>query len=144
MKTNRLIITAILIISGGFLVNLTAQEALKAVVQKCESMDNVTVSVIRRKITKEKRETEKRETMENKVKTVVINVSFKNNEELKKEILAAFEKDKNQADQEMMSKENGKVRSLNYRFGETSYIYLEGTDGNVSLSVRGGISIPVF
>ncbi|MDR2680368.1 MAG: hypothetical protein LBC47_06115, partial [Tannerella sp.] len=77
MKTNRLIITAILIITGSFLVNLSAQEALKAVVKKCENAEGVDVSIISQKA-KEKKET-----------NTMTSVSFKNNEGLKKEILDA-------------------------------------------------------
>jgi hypothetical protein len=126
MKSNRLIITGILIITGSFFMNLSAQEALKAVVKKCENTEGVKVSIIKsQKVTKEK------------VVSSVINISFVNNEALKKEILAAFEKDQDQADQSIMDKESGKITRLHYRFGEADYSYLESKDGKISLMIRG-------
>jgi hypothetical protein len=64
---------------------------------------------------------------------LIINIKFKDNEALKKEILAAFEKDKGTADQEMVFKEGRRLVSLQYCFdrGET-YTYSEAKNGDIS------------
>jgi lipopolysaccharide export LptBFGC system permease protein LptF len=129
MKTNRLIITVILIITGSFLVNLSAQEALKAVAKKCEDVEGVKTSVIRNNSTKVRNggiSTEKKS---------IIDIRFANNEALKKEILAAFEKDKEQADKIIEDKESGKIVNLHYCFGNTTYFYSENKNGNISFSI---------
>jgi uncharacterized protein YycO len=107
MKTNLLIITAILIVTGSFFVNLSAQEALKAVAKKCENTDGVKTSIVKSR------------------QQSMTSIRFANNEELKKEILAAFEKDRDQADRSIEDKESGKIVSLRYSFGKTSYSYSE-------------------
>ena len=122
MKTNRFIITVVLIITGSFFVNVTAQEALRAIMKKCENMENLNVNVVRNKDKETK-----------KVTRVMINISFEKNETLKKEILSAFEKDSEMADYEMKNKRNGNT-DLNYRFGLISFSYNENRDGRVIFS----------
>jgi hypothetical protein len=118
----------ILIVTGSFGMNLSAQEALKAVMKKCENADSVDVKVVSQKKfgeTKEKKET-----------TVMIDISFKNNEGLKKEILDAFEKDRDQAKETAENKRNGKIYGLHYRFEKSYYSYSEDMDGKVSFVFR--------
>jgi len=124
MKTNRLIIAVVLIITGGFFANISAQEAIKALAKKCENMDNVSVSVVRNRDKETK-----------KVRQIITSINIKNDDALKKEILAAFEKDKEMADQEVESRENGKFSSLVYMFGKTHCSYSEDKNGNVSFSI---------
>ena len=124
MKTNRLFITVVLIITGGFFANISAQEAIKALAKKCESMDNVSVSVVKNR----NKETKN-------VSQIITSISFKNDDALKKEILAAFEKDREMADQEVESRGNGKFNSLFYSFGNTQCSYSEDKNGNVSFSI---------
>ena len=64
-----------------------------------------------------------------------MNVEFNDNESLKKEILAAFEKDRVNADREVEDRKNGKVRELMLRFGSSSYSYSERSDKRFSFSV---------
>jgi esterase/lipase len=129
MKTSRLIITGVLIITGSFFVNLSAQEALKAIVKKCENMDGVKTSVIKNNTVKVSNQVTSKE------KKSIIDIRFANNEELKKEILVAFEKEQDQADQSIEDKESGRIIRLFYRFGETSYSYSEDKNGNISFTV---------
>lgn len=124
MKTNWLIVVLILFIAGCFSTDLSAQETLKALVKKCENMENVDLSIVRNKDEKTR-----------KVTQVITGISFNNNEALVKEILDAFNKDKAMADQEIESKKGGKVSSLFYRFGSTSYSFSEKGTGGGSLSV---------
>ena len=124
MKTNRLFITAAIIIAGSFIVNISAQDALKAIAKKCETMENVDISVVRNR----NRETKKME-------RTIISINFQNNESLKKEILAAFEKDRSNADQDIEDRKSGRGRELMLRFGSSSYSYSERNDGRFSFSV---------
>ena len=126
MKKNRLICTVILIIAGGYLMNLSAQEALKAITLKCENIDGIDCSVVKNKdkATKE-------------VKTVVGTFRFSNNESLKKEILAAFEKDKDMSDQESIQKRNGRT-TIVYHFGNSRYTYVEEPNGICTFSIFEG------
>ena len=124
MNTNRLIVVLILFIAGCFSMELSAQEALKALVKKCENMGNVNLSIVRNK----NKETKK-------VTQVITGISFNNNEALVKEILAAFNNDKDMADQEIEDRTNGRINSLFYSFGSTSYSFSVDENGNGSLSV---------
>ena len=124
MKTNRLFITVVLIITGSFFMNISAQEALKAIVEKCESIDNVTVSIVRDR----NKETKK-------VTRVITSINFKDNEALKKEILSAFEKDRDMADQEIENRQSGRISHMFFRFGQSNYTFTESEDGTFSFSV---------
>lgn len=124
MKTKQLIAVLVLFIAGGFSMDLSAQETLKALVVKCENMENVNVNIVRNKDKETK-----------KVSRVITSISFSNNDALVKEILAAFNRDKDVADQEIENRSNGRVNNLFYRFGSTSYSFSEDGNGSGSLSV---------
>ena len=124
MKTNRLFITAVLIITGSFIMNISAQDALKAIAKKCENMENVDVSVVR-----------SRDKETKKVNNYVMSITFEKNESLKKEILAAFQKERVNADHEVEDRRNGRIRELLLRFGSSSYSLSERTNGRFSFSV---------
>ena len=124
MKTKRFLITMIMVIAAGFFVNTSAQEALKAIAKKCETMENVDISVV---ISKDK------ETKKNN--SNMMRIEFNQNEPLKNEILAAFKKDRDDADNIAESKktqnvqttgknaENKKIQiiQLTYRFDNIVY-----------------------
>ncbi|MDR3142997.1 MAG: DUF5024 domain-containing protein [Tannerellaceae bacterium] len=124
MKTRNLIAVAILLLTGSLAADLSAQETLKALVKKCENMENVNISVVRNK-NKETREMQR----------AIINISFNNNQALAGEFIAAFEKDKEMADQEIENKSNGKTTTIFYRFGNVTYSFSQGNDGSASISV---------
>ena len=125
MKTNRLFITAAIIIAGSFFVDISAQDALKAIAKKCEAMDNVDISVVRNR----NKETKK-------VDQYIMSITFEKNESLKKEILAAFDKERVNADQEIEDRKDGRVRSMMLRFGSSLYSISENPNGRVSFSVN--------
>lgn len=129
MKTNRLIAILFLIVTGMFFMDLSAQEALKALVKRCESMKDVNVNIVKNK-----------DKNTRKVRQVITSVSFKNNPGLVKDILDAFNKDKDMADQEIENRSNGRTNNLFYKFGSTSYSFSENEEGAGSLSVieKGG------
>ena len=137
MKTNRLFITVAIIIAGSFFVNVSAQDALKAIAKKCETLENedFSVNVVR---------TRNKDTK--KVERYIMTIDFRNgpsakkdavkdNEPLKKEILAAFEKDRSNADHEMEERKNGKITTFSLRFGSSSYTFSESSSGRFSFSV---------
>jgi len=124
MKTNRLFITVVIIIAGSFFMNISAQDALKAVAAKCESMENVNISVVRNR----NRETRK-------VDKYIMSITFEKNESLKKEILEAFEKERGNADKEIEDRRNGRIREMMLRFGTSSYSVSEHQNGRFSFSV---------
>ena len=106
MKTKRLFITVIMIIAGGFFMNISAQEALKALAKKCETLENVEISVVKNK----------------KMNSFMMRIVFTNNESLKNEILAAFKKDREGADHIAENKSSQNVR-LTYRFENIVYTF---------------------
>jgi hypothetical protein len=152
MKTRRFLITMIMVIAAGFFVNTSAQEALKAIAKKCETMENVDISVV---ISKDK-ETKK-------INSNMMRIEFNQNEPLKNEILAAFKKDRDDADNIAESKktqnvqttgkdaENKKIQiiQLTYRFDNIVYnVSIRGdnctfsvTENNFSNNIKRSISI---
>ena len=124
MKTKRFIIMVILFITGGFFMNMSAQEALNAIAKKCETMDEIVTSVIK-----------ERDKVTKKLTRYVLSVEFKDNEMLKKEILSAFEKDKEMADKETKTYRNG-LLSLVYVLGESIYTFTEEENGTVTFWVN--------
>ncbi|MDR1203802.1 MAG: DUF5024 domain-containing protein [Tannerellaceae bacterium] len=124
MKTRNLIAVAILLITGSLATDLFAQETLKALVKKCENMENVSVNVVRNR-NKETREMQR----------AITNISFNSNQALVNEFIAAFDKDKEMADQEIENKSNGKITNIFYRFGDVSYSFTQGDNGGASISV---------
>jgi hypothetical protein len=123
MKTRHLIAAAILLITGSLSADLSAQETLKALVKKCESMDNVNTSVVRNRNKQTK-----------KLEKEIISLNFSNNQALVNEFIAAFEKDKLMADKEIEGTNNGR-KTLFYRFGDTSYSFSQLNEGSASVSV---------
>jgi hypothetical protein len=124
MKTRHLIAVAILLLTGSLANGLSAQETLKALVKKCQNMENVSVSVVRNK----NKETKKPE-------QAITSISFNDNQALENEFIAAFEKDRALADQEIENKSNGRITNMFYRFGEVSYSFSHDDDGSASVSV---------
>ena len=125
MKTNRLFITAAIIIAGSFFVNISAQDALKAIAKKCETMENIDISVVRNR----NKETKK-------VDQYIMSITFEKNESLKKEIIAAFDKDRVNADQEIEDRKDGRVRNMMLRFGSSHYSISENPNGRITFSVN--------
>jgi hypothetical protein len=124
MKTRSLIAAAILLITGSLTADLFAQETLKALVKKCENMDNIDINIVRDR-NKETRE----------IQRVITSISFSGNQALANDFIAAFDKDKGTADQEIENKSNGKITNIFYRFGDISYSFSQDDDGSISISV---------
>lgn len=127
MKTKNIFLTAALLLAGVCGGSVQAQEHLSALVKKCESMDKVDMNVIYDK-NKETLKTEK----------VIKSIQF-TDEQLAKEFLAAFEKDKEKAYKVIDGKGNGRIVPSFYRFsvGNTDISYSAdfSKSGNTSISV---------
>jgi len=124
MKTNRLIISVIFLLTGSLFVNISAQEALRAIVKKCETMDNIECNIVKARDEKTK-----------KVTRYIVSFKFSENEALKKEILAAFEKDKETANRENMRKKDGLI-NITYFFSNGHYSFKEDEDGEMTFTAR--------
>ena len=124
MKTNRLIISVIFFLTGSLFVNLSAQEALRAIVKKCETMDNIECNIVKARDEKTK-----------KVTQYIVSFKFSKNEALKKEILAAFEKDKESANRENIRKKDGLI-DITYFFSNGHYSFREDKNGDMTFTAR--------
>ncbi|WP_163357161.1 DUF5024 domain-containing protein [Dysgonomonas sp. 25] len=128
MKTIKLIILAILFVSAGSVVNsLSAQENLNKWVKKCESISSVETSLISYKNPETK-----------KLERETVRITFADNDELRKDLFAAFEKDKANAYMESTRKVDGEVKPDYCRFYdnkgqlETRYSIVFKKEGKVN------------
>lgn len=106
----------IILIIAGLNVELKAQEALKAMMKKCETIDNVDMSVVRQK---------NKETL--KVTHAIITVRIKSNKALVDEFIAAFMKDEPNAYETIYSKKGGKDIPQFFRFKNVSFSFKNGS-----------------
>lgn len=125
MNMKKVLVVAMLLLIGSFTLDAVAQEAIKALVKKCENMESVNISTVRDR----NKETKK-------VSRSVISISInKSDTALINEFIAAFEKDKIYADKEIENKTKGEVSSLFYQFGNTSYSLSLSKSGSASVSI---------
>ncbi|MDR3062002.1 MAG: DUF5024 domain-containing protein [Dysgonamonadaceae bacterium] len=113
MKLRNVLFITIILIVGCLSNDLMAQDALKAMIKKCESLDNVEMSVVRKK----NKETLK---VEQSITTITINVS---NKALIDEFIAACEKDEPSAYEVIYSKKKGKVIPQFFRFKNVNFSF---------------------
>ncbi len=123
MKIKNLLLVAIILITTGLTSDLMAQNALRAMVKKCESADNVEVNVVRKK---------DKETM--KVKQSITTIKIKSNKALVDEFIAAFEKDEPSAYEVIYSKKDGRMVPQFFKFKDVTF----------SFSTRRGSSYSTF
>lgn len=127
MKSNKAMAIATLFLAGSLSMGLQAQENLKALVKKCESMNHVDMDVVYKK-----------DRVTKKTERVIKTLSF-TDAQLMNDFLTAFEKDKNAAYRVIESKKSGKIRPSFYGFfegtTETSYSFDLKDSGKVSISV---------
>ena len=95
----------IVLAAGSFTITASAQDTLNALMNKCESMDDVNMDVI-----------QQRNPSTKKLTQVIKSVSIKNNKALIDDFLKAFEADKNEAIQAIYSKKNGKMVPSYFQF----------------------------
>ncbi len=107
MTTKRFLSFCLFLLLGAVSENVWAQTALNAIMTKCESMDNVDIQ----KIVNKDSETRK-------VIQIVTDVTFQENQALVDEIVAAFNKDKEETIQQIDSKKNGRMLPEYYIFDD--------------------------
>ena len=109
----KVITITLLLFAGSFIICLSAQENIKALVKKCENMSSVDMSYIINKDPETK-----------KVQNSITTITIKNDQNLIKDFIAAFEKDKDNAYSISGSVKNGVSLPANYKFfvGKDSYI----------------------
>ena len=126
MKAKNMMLVLVLLFTGVAGNSIQAQEALNALVKKCESMEKVDINVIynRNKETK-------------KVEKCIKSIGF-TDPQLMNEFLAAFEKEKENAYQVIDNKVNGKMMPSFYRFSvgksEISYSFTASKNGRVDIT----------
>ncbi|MDR1676473.1 MAG: DUF5024 domain-containing protein [Tannerella sp.] len=101
-----------LLLAGGAWMEPAAQETIDALVKKCESLDKVKVNIVRNRDP---------ETKEVTRSIVSILIPLQSHQALIDGFVAAFQKEKENAEQELENRENGKLISLFYRFEKKSY-----------------------
>ena len=107
MNTRNLMV-AVLLMAGSFTMGSFAQENIKALVQKCENMDDARVNIVRRKGEEN-----------NQVTHLMLNYT----PALEKELFDAFRKDEDKATRVIESKEGGKMTNMMYEFEDGKVRY---------------------
>ena len=120
MNTRNLMV-AVLLMAGSFTMGSFAQENIKALVQKCENMDDARVDIVRRKGEEN-----------NQVTHLMLNYT----PALEKELFDAFRKDEDKATRVIESKQGGKTINLLYEFedGKVKYSF-DIIGNNISITV---------
>ena len=128
MKIKNVLAIAILLIIVGINSDLMAQTALRALVKKCESAENVEMNIVRQK---------DKETLN--VQRSIISIKITSNKALVDEFIAAFEKDEPSAYEVICSKRNGKIIPQFYRFKGVSFSFsydsANGKQGDAHISM---------
>ena len=129
MKRNVLIIM-LLLITGGFSLQLAAQKNLEALVKKCETMTSVDMNVARQRNTR------------TKVEQKTITVTFSDNTALMNEFLDAFRKDEATALQTTEDKKGGRIQRLVHIYKDAAYVFsYNESNKQVRITVREGENI---
>jgi hypothetical protein len=134
MKTKSRILIAIALFAGFTAENLNAQEAVKALIKKCETMETVDINTIR------SRDPETKELLRS-----IVSINVRSNPSLVKDFQNAFqadyqnaEKSKGAADREVITRRGGKIVNLMYTYGNTSYNFSVTDESNATISVVEG------
>ena len=117
MKTRNLMV-AVLLTAGSFTMSSFAQDNIKALIQKCENMDDVEANIIRNKDGKK-----------HSFRTS-IELTLNYTPALEKELVDAFHKDEDKATRVMESKKGGKMTDMMYEFENGKVRYTFNTDNN--------------
>ncbi|MDL2265198.1 DUF5024 domain-containing protein [Parabacteroides sp. OttesenSCG-928-G07] len=124
MKTRHLFLAILLLFAGSMFTEMQAQSNIKALMKKCETMDNVDVTRIQNRTTGGKG-------------TIITNIKFTNNRELLNEFIEALKKDDTEATYITESKVNGKMIPTFYRFKNATYfIKIDESENGASISLN--------
>jgi len=122
-----LFIAAVALLAGSMVTETTAQNAVAAVVKKCESMKDVNINKVR-----------SRDRGSKEVTSEVISITISDNPSLVNEVIAAFEKDKGNALDSSESSANGKITNIFYRFEKVAYSFSQSDSGNAVVTAMTG------
>jgi len=131
MKTRNVLIAIVLIVAGSLTMKPLAQENIKAMIKKCESMDVIDANIVRNKpITNYTTTTTRsgdtasvRRTLFPMAPRSIVNITLKYTPALEKELVAAFRKDQDKANHEVEQIKGGKVSHMLYRFDDAEYSF---------------------
>lgn len=126
MKTKIKLLFGLTWLLGIFSIEASAQDAIKALIKKCESMETVDINIVR---------TRDRNTKE--VRSITT-LQIESNPALVKEFQdtfqktydADFSKNKDAADQEIITRRGGKIVTLMYKYDNITYRFSVKDDGN--------------
>ncbi|MDR2042431.1 MAG: DUF5024 domain-containing protein [Tannerella sp.] len=125
--TKRWMAVMVLLLVGGAWMGLAAQETIDALVKKCESLNDVNVSIMRNRDP---------ETKEITKSIVTIVIPAQSNQALIDGFVAAFQKEKENAEQEIENRKDGKMVNLFYRFKKKTYsLTIDHDEKNVVVSI---------
>jgi hypothetical protein len=137
MKTKIGLLIGLMWLLGSFSMESSAQEAIKALIKKCETLETVDIDIVRHR---------DRNTKE--VTRSVTSIQIRSNPALVKEFQDAFQKayddfskGKDVADREIITRRGGKIVNLVYRYGSVTYNFSvdnNGQSANVSVIERPG------
>jgi hypothetical protein len=120
MKSKAMTIILLLIV-GSFLANVYAQEHILAFIKKCVSIESVDMTSIR-----------------SKGEESLITVSFKNNEALVNEFLAAIKADEAEATDIIERKIKGKMVPTMITFSDVAFSFHVSDEGDVIITQMAG------
>ena len=154
MKTRNLMV-AVLLTAGSFTMSSFAQENIKALIQKCENMDNVELNIVRNKGTSQGTQASSLMSsmlLDSKeigfisffrpgmVVRSITTVTLKSTPAFEKELVAAFHKDREKAIQEIEQKKDGKITHMHYQFENGDYSFTVKNDTLRINAVEGDIT----
>ena len=131
MKKRHLLIAIVLLSMGFCTTEVHAQENIKAMIKKCEGMDEVIEADIVRYNDPRIRKLSRSTTL---IKMIA-------SPELEQQLEEAFRKDYAKATQAVEQKKEGKISHMLYRFGLSTYSF---TVSNDTISIQTRENIPII
>ena len=155
MKTRILVMATAILLAGNVVIEALAQENIKALIKKIETMDVIDANIVRNKDTIAVGNVSSvrisnpvnRRPMTNidysQTPRSIVNITIKYTPALEKELVAAFRTDQDKAINEVEQRKEGKITHLLYKFEDSEYsfairndmISIQATEGR--LSARG-------
>ena len=155
MKTRILVMATAILLAGNVVNVAIAQDNIKALIKKIETMDVIDANIVRNKDTTSNTNstytTTEKSTDKSTSVTIsrnvpiqtprsIINITIKYTPALEKELVAAFRKDQDKAINEVEQRKEGKTTHILYKFEDSEYsftvkddiISIQATEGRIS------------
>jgi len=152
MKTRILVMATAILLAGNVVIEALAQENIKALIKKIETMDVIDANIVRNKdtiavgnvISTRISNPVNRRPMTNidysQTPRSIVNITIKYTPALEKELVAAFRKDQDKAINEVEQRKEGKTTHILYKFEDSEYsftvkddiISIQATEGRLS------------